>query len=238
MSDYLTKFFFEIYTYICLSVFLIGSLIRFDREQYSWRSGSSQMLRARQLKWGSNLFHASILFLFVGHLVGLLTPPSIYHYFVTAQQKQMLAIVAGGIAGAVCFVGLTLLLHRRIYDPRIRQTSTMADLAVLVILWIQLVLGLVTLPFSFLHPDGSVMVRLSEWAQRILTFRADAGDFVVGLDWPYQAHIILGMTIFLLFPFSRLVHVWSAPVWYLFRPYQIVRRRGGRNATRTRQVAP
>jgi len=106
------------------------------------------------------------------------------------------------------------------------------DLAVLAILWIQLVLGLVTLPFSLSHSDGSVMIRLSEWAQRIVTFRADAGDLVVGLAWPYQVHIILGLTIFLVFPFSRLVHIWSAPVWYVFRPYQIVRRRGGGNARR------
>lgn len=226
MQAFLTKFFFEIYPYICLSVFLVGSLVRFDREQYSWRSGSSQMLRGGQLRWGSNLFHGGILFLFVGHLVGLLTPPAIYHHFLTAQSKQLMAILAGGVAGAICFIGLSLLLHRRIYDRRIRQTSAAMDLAVLVILWIQLVLGLVTLPFSLQHTDGSVMVRLSEWAQRIVTFRADAGDFVVGLPWPYQVHIILGLTIFLVFPFSRLVHIWSAPVWYVFRPYQIVRRRG------------
>jgi nitrate reductase gamma subunit len=235
MHAFLTKFFFEIYPYICLSVFLIGSLVRFDREQYSWRSGSSQMLRPGQLRWGSNLFHVGILFLFFGHLVGLLTPPALYHYVLTAQSKQLMAILAGGVAGAICFIGLSLLLHRRIYDRRIRQTSSAMDLAVLVILWIQLVLGLVTLPFSLEHTDGSVMVRLSEWAQRIVTFRADAGDYVVGLPWPYQVHIILGLTIFLVFPFSRLVHIWSAPVWYVFRPYQIMRRRG---SAATRRSVP
>ena len=231
MSDYLAKFCFEIYPYVCLSVFLIGSLLRFDREQYSWRSGSSQMLRARQLKWGSNLFHAGILFLFMGHFIGLLTPPAIYHYVLSAPAKQLLAVGAGGIAGAICFVGLTLLLLRRFTDARIRATSTGMDHAILVILWVQLVLGMVTLPFSLSHADGSVMIQLSEWAQRIVTFRAGAGEMITGLAWPYRLHLVLGMTIFLVFPFSRLVHVWSAPVWYVFRPYQIVRRRGGRGAS-------
>lgn len=222
----LHHFLFAVYPYICLAVFLMGSLARFDRDQYTWKSDSSQMLRARQLAWGSNLFHVGILFLFVGHTVGLLTPHFVYEPFITPAQKQMLAIVAGGIAGAVCFVGLTLLLHRRLFDPRIRLTSHRTDLAILVILWVQLVLGLITLPYSLSHEDGSVMLVLSDWAQRVVTFRPDA-TALVALDWPYKIHLVLGMTIFLLFPFSRLVHVWSglATVAYLFRPYQVVRSR-------------
>lgn len=217
---------FVIYPYICLAVFLMGSLARFDRDQYTWKSDSSQMLRARQLRWGSNLFHIGILFLFFGHSVGLLTPHWVYEPFITPAQKQMVAIVAGGVAGVVCFVGLTLLLHRRIFDPRIRLTSHRTDLAILVILWIQLVLGLITLPFSLGHSDGAVMLTLSDWAQRIFTLRPDASG-LLALDWPYKVHLVLGMTIFLLFPFSRLVHVWSgfASVAYVFRPYQVVRSR-------------
>ncbi|MBX3634246.1 MAG: respiratory nitrate reductase subunit gamma [Rubrivivax sp.] len=223
----LHEFLFVVYPYICLAVFLMGSLARFDRDQYTWKSDSSQLLRARQLRWGSNLFHIGILFLFFGHTVGLLTPHWVYEPFVTAPQKQMLAIVSGGIAGLVCFVGLTMLLHRRLFDPRIRLTSHRTDLAILVILWVQLVLGLATLPFSFAHrADASAMLILSSWAQGIATFRPDAAA-LVALDWPFKVHMVLGMTIFLLFPFSRLVHIWSglASVVYLFRPYQIVRSR-------------
>jgi nitrate reductase gamma subunit len=222
----LHSFLFNVYPYVCLAVFLMGSLARFDRDQYTWKSDSSQLLRARQLRWGSNLFHAGILFLFVGHTVGLLTPHFVYEPFITPAQKQLLAIVAGGVAGSICFVGLTMLLHRRIFDPRIRLTSHRTDLAILVILWLQLVLGLITLPFSLGHADGSVMLVLSDWAQRIVTFRPDAGG-LVGLAWPYKVHLVLGMTIFLLFPFSRLVHVWSglASVSYVLRPYQVVRSR-------------
>ena len=226
IQTYLHNFAFNVYPYVCLSVFLMGSLARFDRDQYTWKSDSSQMLRTGSLRWGSNLFHIGILFLFGGHFIGLLTPHWVYEPFITAGQKQMIAVTAGGIAGAICFVGLSLLLHRRLFDARIRLTSHRTDIAILMILWVQLVLGLVTLPFSFSHNDGSVMLLLSEWAQRIVTFRPDAA-LLLTVDWPFKLHLVLGMTIFLLFPFSRLVHVWSgfATVAYLFRPAQVVRSR-------------
>ena len=238
MTDYLNPILFGIYPYIALSVFLIGSLIRFDREQYSWRSGSSQLLRARQLRWGSNLFHVGVLFILAGHVVGLLTPHQLYTLVITVEAKQMLAIVSGGTAGVFCFIGLTMLIHRRLFDPRIRKTSSFMDIVILLMIWAQLVLGLITLPFSLQHAEGSVMLRLSEWAQRIVTFRGGAADQILGLAWPYQLHLVMGMTLFLLFPFSRLVHIWSAPVGYLFRNYQVVRRRGAGRDLAVRRGRP
>lgn len=238
MRDTIFHILFVWYPYFCLTAFLVGSLIRFDREQYSWKASSSQLLRKRQLFWGSNLFHFGILFLLLGHTVGLLTPKGLYSLLITPAQKQMLAIVAGGIAGTICFLGLTLLLHRRLADPRIRQTSTKMDIAVLAILWVQLCLGLITLPFSLQHPDGSVMTTLSHWAQGILTLQPVDAKTLQALDWPYLVHLVLGMTIFLVFPFSRLVHIWSAPVWYLGRRgYQVVRSRRPLGAGNTRQPA-
>jgi nitrate reductase gamma subunit len=220
------NFVFTVYPYICLTVFLMGSLVRFDRDQYTWKSDSSQMLRTGSLRWGSNLFHIGILFLFFGHFVGLLTPHWLYEHFITAPQKQLFAVVSGGTAGFICFIGLSLLLHRRLVDPRIRLTSHRTDIAILLILWVQLVIGLITLPFSLGHSDGAAMMALGDWAQRIVTLRPNA-DGIVGLDWPFKLHLVLGMTIFLLFPFSRLVHVWSgfATVAFLFRPHQVVRSR-------------
>ena len=224
--SYLHNFFFTVYPYLCLAVFLMGSLARFDRDQYTWKSDSSQLLRTGTLRWGSNLFHIGILFLFFGHFVGLLTPHWLYESFISAADKQRMAIYSGGAAGIVCFVGLSLLLHRRLFDPRIRLTSHRTDIAILVILWVQLVIGLITLPFSFAHTDASAMLILGDWAQGIVTFRPNA-DGLLLLAWPYLIHLILGMTIFLLFPFSRLVHVWSgfATVGFLFRPNQLVRSR-------------
>ncbi|MEO6662598.1 MAG: respiratory nitrate reductase subunit gamma [Rubrivivax sp.] len=220
-------FLFQVYPYVCFTVFLMGSLFRFDRDQYTWKSDSSQMLRAGLLRWGSNLFHFGILFLFFGHMVGLFTPHAVYGLFMSAGTKQMLAVVAGGIAGMICFVGLSMLLYRRVFDPRIRLTSHATDIAVLMVLWVQLVVGLVTLPFSWQHADGSVMLILADWAQRIVTLRPVDATVLSALPWPYLVHIVLGMTIFLLFPFSRLVHVWSgfATVTFLFRPHQVVRSR-------------
>ena len=220
-------FLFQVYPYVCFTVFVMGSLIRFDQNQYSWKSDSSQLLRSGLLRWGSNLFHFGILFLFFGHMVGLFTPHSVYGLFMSAASKQLMAVVAGGIAGALCFVGLSMLLYRRVFDPRIRLTSHRTDIVVLVILWVQLVVGLITLPFSWQHADGSVMLILADWAQRIVTLRAVDASLLATLPWPYLFHIVFGMTIFLLFPFSRLVHVWSgfAAVTYLFRPYQVVRAR-------------
>lgn len=227
MQSFIDQAVFGIFPYVALTVFLVGSLVRFDREQYGWRSGSSQMLRSSQLRWGSNLFHIGILFLFAGHFVGLLTPHAVYTGLgLSVPAKQMLAIVSGGIFGVLCFIGLTLLVHRRLFDIRIRKTSSAMDIAILLLLWLQLALGLVTIPLSLGHPDGEVMLKLADWAQHIVTFRSGAADFVAGVAWPYRAHLVLGMVIFLLFPFSRLVHIWSAPIWYVFRRYQVVRRRG------------
>ncbi|MCA0325757.1 MAG: respiratory nitrate reductase subunit gamma [Proteobacteria bacterium] len=223
----LHHFLFTVYPYICLAVFLMGSLARFDRDQYTWKSDSSQLLRARQLRWGSNLFHIGILFLLFGHTFGLLTPHVMYGWLISAPHKQMLAIVTGGIAGFICFIGLTMLLHRRMFDPRIRLTSHRTDLAILIILWVQLVLGLITLPFSYAHRvDASAMLILADWAQGIFTLRPDATG-LLSVAWPFKVHMVLGMTIFLLFPFSRLVHIWSgfASLTYLTRPYQLVRSR-------------
>jgi nitrate reductase gamma subunit len=220
-------FLFEVYPYVCFTVFLVGSLIRFDQSQYSWKSDSSQMLRKGSLRWGSNLFHAGILFLFFGHLFGLFTPHGLYGIFMSAATKQMLAVIAGGSAGAVCFVGLSLLIHRRLFDARIRATSHPTDIAVLVVLWVQLTVGLITLPYSWQHADGSTMLLLADWAQRIVTLRPVDSAALATVPWPFLFHVVLGMTIFLLLPFSRLVHVWSgfAAIGYLFRPYQVVRSR-------------
>lgn len=222
----LNQFLFGVYPYICMAVFFFASLIRFDRDQFTWKSDSSQLLRARELRWGSNLFHFGVLFIFFGHLFGLLTPHWAYGWLISAGHKQLLAMVSGGIAGAFAIVGLSLLIHRRIADPRIHSNTRPWDMAILVILWVQLALGFMTIAFSTRHLDGGMMERLALWAQHTVTFRP-AAQYLVAVPWPYKVHIVLGLTIFLIFPFTRLVHIWSgfAAVAYLFRPYQLVRTR-------------
>jgi len=226
--SYSQNFLFGIYPYIALAIFFLGSLIRFDREQYSWKSDSSQLLRRKQLLLGSNLFHIGVLFLFFGHFVGMLTPHFVYEPFISAGAKQILAMVSGGTAGVLGFIGISLLLHRRLTEPRIRATSKTSDIVILLLLWLQLLLGLATIPLSAQHLDGSMMIRLAEWGQRIVTFRGGAVDLLEGAGWVFKMHLFLGMTIFLVFPFTRLVHVWSgfAATTYAVRAWQLVRPRG------------
>ena len=222
---------FAVYPYIALSVFLIGSLVRFDTDQYGWRSKSSQFLRRRQLVWGSILFHVGIIGILLGHGVGLLTPVAVFEFLgISHGFKQMMAIVVGGICGIACFAGLAMLLHRRLFDNRIRRTSSPADIGVLLILLAQLSLGLLTIPLSLGHLDGAMMVHFMSYVQGIVTLRADPA-LIAGVPIIFKLHMFLGFTIFLIFPFTRLVHVWSAPVGYLFRNYQVVR-------TKVRALAP
>jgi nitrate reductase gamma subunit len=225
MSQAINGALFGIYPYICLSVFLVGSLIRFDREPYTWRSQSSQLLRRRQLIWGSNLFHVGILVILFGHTGGLLTPLAVFEALgISHTAKQLMAIVIGGVAGIMCLAGLLMLLHRRLSDARIRRNSSFADIAILFLLLAQLLLGLGSIFVSLNHLDGGEMVALMSWAQHIVTFRPGAAAFVAHVSPVFKAHLVLGMTLFLVFPFTRLVHIWSAPVWYLGRRgYQIVR---------------
>lgn len=225
--SYLNQFIFGLYPYICLTVFLLGSLVRFDRDQYTWKSDSSQLLKAGQLRWGSNLFHVGVLFLFFGHSVGMLTPHFVYESFMSAGAKQLMAMVSGGLFGVLGFIGVTLLLHRRLFEPRIRATSKTSDIVLLLLLWLQFALGLATILLSAQHLDGGMMLLLAEWAQRIVTFRGGAVELLAETSWVFKAHMFLGMSIFLIFPFTRLVHVWSgfATVGYLVRPYQVVRSR-------------
>lgn len=224
--DYLNTLLFGYYPYVAISVFFIGSLARYDRDQYTWRTGSSQFLRADELRLGSNLFHIGILLLFVGHFVGLLTPPAVYHALgLTTSAKQILAVVAGGVFGGVCLRGIIILIRRRLTDARIRATSSRMDIFILLLIGVQLALGLLTLPISLYHYDGANMLLLGEWAQRIVTFRNGAADQLSEIGIVFKLHLFLGQTLFLVFPFSRLVHVWSVPLGYVTRPYQVVRRR-------------
>jgi nitrate reductase gamma subunit len=227
MSFDLDYFLFQILPYISLSVLLIGSIVRFDRDPYGWRSKSSQILRKRQLMIGSGLMHVGIIVILVGHIAGLLTPIQVFDFIgISHGAKQIMAMTVGGIAGVLCFVGLLILLHRRLFDPRIRATSSFSDIAVLALLLMQLCLGMLTIPVSMQHLDGHEMVKFMNWAQHIVTFRPGAADFLRDVALVFKLHLTLGMLILLVFPFTRLVHIWSAPVFYVFRrQYQIVRRR-------------
>jgi nitrate reductase gamma subunit len=224
--DPLNNFLFVVYPYICLAVFFMGSLARFDRDQYTWKSDSSQMLRAKQLRWGSNLFHIGILFLLFGHTVGLLTPHWVYE---PSSARRQAAVGHRGRRYRRDDV-----LHRpddAAAPPHVRPAHPPDQPP--------------HRPRDPDHPVGAAAAR-PDHAAGVLRHREGRAAMLIAGGLPaghrhlpprrqsadrhrlaFKVHMVLGMTIFLLFPFSRLVHVWSglASIAYLFRPYQIVRSR-------------
>ncbi|WP_106477811.1 respiratory nitrate reductase subunit gamma [Phytohalomonas tamaricis] len=223
--NYLNTLLFGLYPYLAGTIFLVGSLLRFDHGQYTWKTGSSQMLTKKRMRLGSNLFHIGIIVIFFGQLVGLLTPHWAYEFFITPGNKQILAILVGEMAGVMCLTGGLILLYRRLFDPRVRATSSKADIFILALLVVQVTLGLSTIISAMDHLDGSVMLPLAEWAQSVVFFRTDAASHLSEVGVIYKLHILVGLTIIMVFPFTRLVHAWSAPVGYIGRRYQLVRRR-------------
>ncbi len=224
MND-LNHLLFGLYPYIALTIFILGSLVRYDREQYTWKTGSSQLLESKQLRRGSAAFHVGILAIFAGHFVGLLTPPAVWHVLgVTTEVKQLIAMGAGGLFGLICLYGITILIKRRLTNERIRATSSVMDITILLMLFVQLLLGLFSIFVSAGHLDGEEMLLLMSWAQNVVTFNGtEAAVSIAGVHWIYKIHVLLGMTLFVFFPFSRLVHIWSVPVKYFGRNYQVVR---------------
>lgn len=220
-------FIFGIMPYVALTVLVVGSIARYERDPFTWKSSSSQLLRRKQLIWGSVLFHVGILTVFFGHLFGLFTPVWVLDTLgIPYVLKQWLAVIVGGIAGVGALIGATMLLHRRLFDPRIRATSSFADIGILALIWLQLFIGLGTITLTLRHMDGIEMVRFMNWSQSVVTLNLNAWMTVVDVHWLYKAHIFLGLLITILFPFTRLVHMLSAPVRYLWRPgYQVVRSR-------------
>ena len=223
--SYLNTLLFGIYPYIALAVFFIGSVVRYDREQYTWKTGSSQLLESKQLKQGSRAFHVGVIMVLLGHFVGLLTPAEVWHLFgIEASHKQLIAMGLGGVFGLICFYGLTILLKRRLFNPRVRATSTKMDIFILLLLYVQLILGLLSIFVSAGHMDGAEMLLLMSWAQNMVTLDGTAAAAAIAnVHWIYKLHVFLGMTLFLVFPFSRLVHIASVPVQYFSRSYQVVR---------------
>lgn len=226
--SYIHQFVFGIYPYIALSIFLFGSLMRFEREQYSWKTESSQLLYRGQLRLGNILFHVGILGLFFGHLFGMLTPVAVWDALgISHGSKQVIAMTAGGIMGLMCLAGLIILIKRRFNSERLMVNSTWRDKLVLVWILITLILGLFTIFASAQHTDGEEMVKLMTWAQHILTFNGDAAAYIIDTSWIFKLHMFMGMSLFVIFPFTRLVHIWSgfATLTYLRRSHQLVRRR-------------
>ncbi|ALS98007.1 respiratory nitrate reductase subunit gamma [Lacimicrobium alkaliphilum] len=218
---------FGIYPYIVSVIFFAGCLLRYDRSQYSWKAGSSQILTSKNFRLGSNLFHIGIIMIFAGHFAGLVIPYEVWTWLgIDLPTKQLIAMGVGGFFGVLCFIGMTILVHRRLFNPRVRASSSTMDTAILLLIYIQLLLGIASIFVSTGHMDGNEMKNLMSWSRYLLTFRpGEAIEFIGDVHWIYRAHVFWGVTLFALFPFSRLVHIWSVPVKYANRNYQVVRQK-------------
>jgi nitrate reductase gamma subunit len=186
------------------------------------------MLHRGSLRLGSILFHIGIIGLFFGHAAGLLTPVAVWDALgISHGSKQIFAMIAGGVMGTLCLAGVSILLVRRFSNERLLAVTTLKDKVVMLWILATLLLGLSSIAASASHTDGHMMVLLMTWAQHIVTFRGDAAQFIVDAPAVFKLHLFMGMSLFVIFPFTRLVHVWSGfgTVAYLGRAYQLVRSR-------------
>ena len=224
---YFEEFLFGLYPYICLTVFVGATIYRFEREPYTWQASSSQMMRKGNFSWASNVFHLGILGVAGGHVVGLLVPAAVFDLVgVPHGVHQLMELFGGGPMGFATLVGLLVLTYRRVVDKRVRRTSDPSDLWIALLLLAALVFGMATLPESWqTRQSGVYLHALGGWAQNIVVFRPSAAlAHLAEVPAVYKIHMFFGMTVFLIFPFTRLVHVCSAPLGYLVRGYyQIVR---------------
>ncbi len=222
----LHDFIFGAYPYLAGTIFLLGSWIRFDREQYTWKADSSQLLSNKNMRLASNLFHVGILGIFFGHAAGMLVPHGWFLALgISDVGHQYMAIYAGGLFGIMCLIGAAMLFLRRITNPRIKAVSRTRDTFVIGWLLVTVTLGLSTLLVSTghaAHGDVSGMILLTEWVKSVATLSVDP-SLIKEVSPIFKIHIFFGMTVFLIFPFTRLVHIWSVPLTYLGRAYQIVR---------------
>lgn len=226
LTDYLNAFCLGAFPYIAVTVAIVGSLYRLRHAPLTWRTGSSQILRSGSLRWGSILFHFAMLNLLAGHIFGMLTPHWLYESVgLTTPLKQRLEIAMGFIMVPIALAGLGLLLWRRLVDPRLRAQSSWGDVLLLGTLAVQLVLGFFTITQSLHHLDGSVMLRITGWAQHAMLFRVDAWRELLDVPLIYRVHIVVGFAFIFALPFSRLVHVLSGLIIgrYVLRPWQVVR---------------
>lgn len=221
---------FGVLPYIVAAVLICGSLARWILAPYTWKSQSSEILDKGSLTWGANIFHIGVIFLFFGHCMGLFTPTYVLDAVgLTPRLHQDLEIVAGGISCILAMIGILILFARRLFNERVRISSRKSDFLVLTILLVVLLLGAACVIDSALYDrSGATIIYLGEWFRGLWTFDPNAWKLMLNVpDWQ-KWHIFVGLIVFLIVPFTRLIHIWSgyATPFFLLRPHQIMRING------------
>ena len=224
MEHYLNNFLFTYLPHIAIAVFWFGTITRFSIANKRIQAESTQLLADDRVRLGNNLFHIGILAVLMGHFT-LFIPEQWYHYIMTTETKRMIALTSGTFFGLMATVGLFILANRRINNKRIRFNSRFPDYFILLLLLIEAIIGLSSATVTALSPVADYAL-LGEWAVKVITFQPDAGAILSGISIVYKIHIVIGLFIIMIFPFTKLMHMLVYPFLYFFRKgYQLVRRR-------------
>ncbi|KLU64898.1 nitrate reductase-like protein NarX [Desulfosporosinus acididurans] len=219
------QFWWVIFPYLMLALFVSGHIYRYNTDQLGWTAKSSEFLEKNYLKWGSILFHVGVLLVFGGHVAGLLIPKTFTDSIgISEKIFHASAITTGGAAGVITLIGIVLLSLRRLTVKRVRLTSSFTDLIVAILLLLIIAMGVYnTLGFNLLaKSDFNYRETVAPWLRGLLVFAPDP-SLMKTVPLFFRLHIILGFALFGLWPFTRLVHVWSVPIEYFKRSYIIYR---------------
>jgi nitrate reductase gamma subunit len=236
----LASFTWGVFPYICLVVMIVGAIYRYQTDQLRWTSKSSELLEKKMLTIGSMLFHVGIFFVLAGHIAGLLVPEEFYNTLgISSELYHGGAIVLGGLSGLVALAGISILLYRRIVNPRIRMNSDISDYVSDGFLWVVIFLGLAfTLGYSLIHGPYEYRTTVGPWIRSVLALHPDV-SLMAGVPLLLQVHIALAFALFGISPFTRLIHVYSIPFAYMTRAPLLYRTRYGYGyAATTRRPAP
>ncbi len=224
------------FPYIAAASFIVGHILRYRYDQFGWTSRSSQMYETKLLRWGSPMFHYGILGVFAGHVVGLLIPRE-WLYFIGIDEHlyHLGATWIGTFVALVTIAGIVILLARRGAIRRVARVTTVMDVVMYALLAGSLILGTIAvIQFQVLGEGYDYRGTVSPWSRSLILFQPDA-SLMVGVPLMFQLHVLCSTALFLVWPYTRLVHVLSVPIGYLFRPYVVYRSRDrhlGARATR------
>ena len=213
--------------YVTIAVLVVGSIWRYRYDKFGWTTRSSQLYESRLLRLASPLFHFGILVVIIGHLIGLVIPESWTSALGLSETGYHIqAVTLGGIAGICTLVGVSLLIYRRRTTGPVFMATTKNDKTMYVVLVAAIVAGLSTtlLGSGVVGTSHNYRETVSPWFRSIFILQPDE-ESMSEAPFAFQLHTVIGMVLFALWPFTRLVHAFSAPVAYLFRPYIVYRSR-------------
>jgi len=231
------QFWWVIFPYLVFTIFVVGHIYRYNTDQYGWTAKSSEFMEKNTLKWGSILFHVGILMVLGGHVVGLLIPKSWTEALgMTEDMYHMGAIFGGGFAGIITLAGIMILLFRRVNVKRVRMTSSFSDILIAIVLFVEIAMGMYnTLGYNLLVGGFDYRESLAPWLRGLLVFRPDP-TLMSEVPLFFKLHTILAFSIFAIWPFTRLVHVWSIPLEYLKRSTILYRSRNAKRAIQLHEL--